>query len=224
MAFFSALRFQSMTLWSQKNSWILLIAFLLYGMSSFLTYGTESSLFGGIYAVFYTPRIPLLDLFRALLFMLPFILICTHERRTNHYILLRLKSTKIYVNSLLMAMILYVFFFVFMSYMIIAALLFISHQVGTIQSSSNFIMINGSALIQQYVFISLSIIAFVLINYLLILVVKKAEIATCILIVLFASTYYFLAKHPYLWIALISCLFLYTICYWFMQRKNDVFS
>lgn len=255
MPFFSALRFQFLSLFNQKNSLVMLSIFLIYGVSSFFIYGVESSLFESVYFVFYAPRAPIIDLLRALLFILSFIIICSNFIQSevsgkNHSILLRLKSTKVYFHSLFITMLFYVFLFVLLCYFVIALLFLIFSKIEVAQSSFNFATIDGYALIRQYILVSLSIIMLLFMNYIFILLVRKAEIATFLILILFVSAFNFVSSHfkqsiyiPFLYgffepsaimevenyilkivIACVSNIFLYIICYWINQRKKDVFS
>lgn len=201
MKFFSAFRFHYVNLFNKTNSLIMMICLLIYCLSSFLIYGAESPTYEAIYFVFYAPRIPTLDIFRALLLVLSFLLICTHFIQTelkerSSYILLRIKCMKLYFHSLALMMILFAFVFVIIGYVIAVLLTLIFYKVEIIQTESLSYTINGAVLFQQYLLLTLSITALLLINNVIILVIKNIEIATVILLVIFIGSFYFVSLYP----------------------------
>ncbi|MEG0259293.1 MAG: hypothetical protein RR651_05415 [Lysinibacillus sp.] len=201
MKFFSVFHFHYVNLFDKKNSLIMMICLLIYCLSSFLIYGAESPTFEAVYFVFYAPRVPTLDLFRALLLVLSFLLIFTHFFQTevrgrSSYILLRIKNMKLYFHSLFSVMILFTFVFVIIGYVIALLLTFIFSKVEITQTESLSYTINGSVLCQQYLLLALSITALLLINNVIVLLIKNIEIATVILVLIFIGSFYFVSMYP----------------------------
>lgn len=254
MTFFSIIRFQSMLLISRKNSIMMILLFSLYSISSIATSEVDVSLSESIYTFFSISRMSLLDLFRTLLFVLSFITICTYfieneVSSKNSYVLLRIKSTKVHFHGLFITMILYIFVFVLVSYLVIILVYFIFHSIDAVSIDLG-ILTDNYVLLQQYILISLSIVMLVLLDYLFLLLVKKIENAIILIIILWTSSFFYLASHinqsmyiPFLYgffesimntensnyllkigIACISNIILYILCYLINQRRNHIFS
>lgn len=255
MKIFSVFRFHYVNLFKKTNSLIVMICLLIYCMSSFLIYGVGSPTYEAVYFAFYAPRVPTLDLFRALLLVLSFLLICTHfiqtdVRERSSYILLRIKSMKLYFHSLFSMMILFTFVFVLIGYVIALLLTFVFYKVEIPQTDSLSYDINGFVLCQQYLLLALSIIALLLINNVIVLLIRNIEIATVLLVLLFIGSFYFVSMYPnqYLYIPFLygffdfhpnladrdfllevivlcfSSIILYGISYFIYLGKKDFFS
>lgn len=194
--FFSIFRFHYVNLFSKKNSLIMIICLLIYCLSSFLIYGVDSNKYTTVvYFIFNSPRIPTLDLFRTLLLVLSFILVCTHFMQTeirlrSIYLLLRVRSMNLYFHSLFSTMILFTFVFMTIGYLLGFLLTFIFFKIDGINGNSFSQTISSYAICQQYFLLILSSISLLLINKIIVLLIKNSEIATVLFIFLFISSFY----------------------------------
>lgn len=201
MHFFSVFRFHYVNLFNKTNSLIMIICLLIYCLSSFLIYGVDSTIYKTVYFIFYVPRIPTLDLFRSLLLVLSFLLICTHFIQTevrvrSIYILLRIKNMKLYFHSLFLIMLLFTFIFLIIGYVIAMLLTFIFYKLNISQAELFSYTINWKELCQQYLLLALSITVLLLINNIIVLLFKNIEIATVTFVLLFISSFYFVSMYP----------------------------
>lgn len=255
MNFFSIFRFHYVNLFNKKNSLIMIGCLLIYCLSSFLIYNAESNTYTTVYFIFNSPRIPTLDLFRALLLVLSFVLVCTHFMQTeirlrSIYILLRIKSNKLYFHSLFSTMILFTVIFMTISYIIAFLLTFVFFKIAIFNVESFSQTIDSHILYQQYLLLTLSIITLLISNMIIILLIKNSELSTVIFILLFVSSFYFICTNPnnYLYIPFLygffnptthlvdkvyplkitilcfSCITLYGISYFIYLRRKDFFS
>lgn len=257
MNFFSVFRFHYVNLFKKTNILIVMVFFLIYCVSSFLIYGVAPTYdtLTSVYFVFYAPIIPTLDLFRALLLVTVFLLLFNHFIQTelrdrSSYILLRIKSTKLYFHSLLSTMMVFTFVFILIGYVIALLLTFVFYKVEIPQAEQFLYDINWDLLLQQYLLIVLSIILLISINNVMVLLFKNIEIATLIIFLLFICSFYSLLFNPnqYIYIPflygffnfqpsigdrafLLECIILcvsnivlYMLSYFIYQRKKDFFS
>lgn len=198
MSLFSVFHFQYLNLFTWKNNLTMFVFLFIYSLTSIFLYEPSTSIYYSLFSVFYSPRIPLLDLFRALLFVMSFIILFNqffHQKlkEQSSNLLLRIRSTKLYFHTSLCMMFLFIIFYVFFTYILILLINLLTMTRGDIQVKDSAHSITNIVIGQQYILIVLTISLLLLINHLLVLLIYKKEIATMVFLVLFIGSFNYMS-------------------------------
>lgn len=197
MIFFHIIRYQSLYLFKPFTFWFFFVCFILNALLSYFLYSSFMPIdnLKATTFVFYLPINISIDVFRIILLILPFLLfynmnIQREMEERSVYILLRIKSFKIWFHSLMLITFIFTFSFILLGYLITYGIVsFLPSHEYIITFNKLQLENNLFYLLEQYILLSLSLVLILFLNTLFIFLIENIEVSTILtLLVLLIPT------------------------------------